>query len=1720
MSYELNDREAQILVQVLDEKYRLEDFTVYYLYREHLFVDINVGGIADPVGQLINWLWGQIQGALSGVEQALKNFMTTIRDQITSSISGVIDALGSSLTSIINSVLSVVNSISASLSSLGTSIESWFNSVASSITDLASNLVGVTSVVTSIWDFLQGIGDIIVGAISDALAGFQSLIESLSSQVGEVISSVQSIASQIVSSFEQVVNIVASIPAQVSTALETFTSTLMNAITSSISTLQSWMSNALNSLSSAISQITSVVQGLASQIGGIISSAIGQLQTWISQAITNISTGIAQLATSFQTLGSTILNTLTSSFQTLQSWVSQAITPISMGITQLIGSLQTLGSTFMTAITDGFTTLKNWLWTWLQQAFSGIQMGISQLITGVTTLGSNLLNAITSGFQTLSDFIIKTVIPSIEKGFQDFLAGFGDYWSKVEAFFKERYNQLVTGVNEVKTTLQGFTNPLVNIYNWFKGLPDWWNRTVPPAYEKLMRTLWGEEWKPFFEKDLPKSWADVFNTSPLAITIPKPEDIVKTLLEFLKTVAYALDWLKDAILKGLKFVGGLILDALTAIWDFIKNAITWLGERTAEFVKWIVDTIFTSIWNWFKELASKVIELVGGGVDWILNTVKGFAEAIGKPITETIEGIMEPTYALIAPSIEEEMNKLVKRLAQGRGSPSQWLEIFTLIGTYHLALIGSQVGARGINLALHALATKFDTKEIAVKIGWKHKIRGTFRPLGVGLTGDIDPKQWTEVYARFNLGAFLRHLAGLSKEHADAFSFAMLYGASIWLSQPLMRLASSVFRDMLVLELPPVPTIISILRRHMATNYFNRIWEAGRSYLRLYGYRSEIIDWLTNKEKHVSIQDRFGTPRKFFISQMYDLPTPSDLCRMMVHDIILKVGQFAKAMKMRGYPEDVAYMYYLLHYRYPPLEKLWEFYCRAKAKMLWLSREVLPKAVTDEEREMITKARLGFMPKYPKELEANPQFILSAIRQYAKWWDYAFFAWIDGMTSDRLIQLEMMADIPMRIDARWMYKWMIIGDEELYRIVTARGMHPNWVEPITVAEAMNALMEERTYARTGIISSFKEGFMTARNVNEVLSKLTTVKILGKNWTVRFLEGEIKLLSLRAKYDRALDILRDFSRDLLRQSAENIITFLELTSQLKDLTSKIARGLEITLTFDESYWKLYEPVRGALFNIYTIHRIRIWIRYMLYRILTRFSEGYMSKADIRKLIDELVKGAKLTDTEKQIITDVSETMLEYFTRRTKAMGILRRLSRGVISTDQALNALTKLGLDKETAQALIDEHAKTYTITIATLMSYADLISIPEEVMKKKLDLMGVPEDEKDLILEVFRLKPIKTELGKVVRAVLDDFEDGYLTEEEAKNRLKALHQTEPAIKLLIEASKIERDAKVKKYKVDAILYKLRRAEISIEDAKRQLSQLIKVEELVNALIEKNVREPLEEVRREYTLSVSTLLSYASLVPVPEELLKKKMATLGIPEEEQKIILQVFKIRPIRDELATAVRKVLDSFEEGLIDENTCKQNLTKLMKRDVEIQLLIEASKIEKQIKVARAKIDTILYRLRRGAIKEDEARRQLQQLIKDKDMLEALIERNVRVYTFSPSTLVSMMERVPIPEDWLKEKLKVIGVTEEELKAYLAYAKTAEIEEELRSYMREVANDYVEGFLSDEEFKRELDNIATLWGNAPRVLGVDWVFLSPDERKLIFEAYKKRRERKARGRR
>jgi len=1507
----------QIIVQAFDVETTLEEFSLKDI--EEFYIEY--GGITDPLGQLSTAVMDFIEDVIATAQSAITSAISTLENTIRGIVSSLETAIKSAIDSVQSAILSAISGIQATIQSISSAIQ---------------NLPSVIS-------------STIQSAIQSVISSIQSVISQIQSGFQSVVGAIQNITSTIQSIFQSVVSQIQSVVSQIQTGFQSVISTIQGLFTNIQQTLQNLATNITTTIQGVITQIQSGFQSIATTIQNIFTN----IQQTLQNLITNVTSTIQSIASTIQTGFQSVITNIQGIFTNIQTFFQNVITQI---ITSFHGFSQTLQSMFSPVI-----TAIDW---------------IREQVGRIPQLPSLIWEHIKPFIQPLIDTIkdIPSKMVEISKAFQGFinpLVGIGQFFDQIRQKF----------IDFITSAYEWFSNAINWITKGWQGFVDWISK-IPEHIQNLGSYIYENAIKPL------QDWFNEHVTKPLS-------EAFKPVTDFFKGV-----W-EELVKRWEGFVAdpiGSISTFFKDVWNAISGAISWFVTKVTEFlgglantvvdvVKGITTNIFNATTSFLSSIAKGVVSGFWKTLTGMINASKSLWEQVGKFLSGIIEKTFETVYKNVAEPIEKAVMDLIKRITSGEGR-GQIVETFGLLGVAMVTFIGSEYLARGLQITLRKLAGIFNVyqKRFTIRVRGRGEAKG--EPAGVGAGASGGGGGGYTYTMTFNLGYPLRKIADEMEKYSNEYRRAMIYGMSIWACQPMTRLANSLWRNVLPVELPTLAELREITRRHMPIKEkFAEFLNIMRRYLSLYGYNDEVISWLTTPIKEpyeikptvgewcIIVEDRFGQKRRIPISLLYEMPTPSDYVRMMIHDIIVHPDYFIQIMQMKGYNADNAMMYYLLHYRYPTLEKLWEFYCRAKANMLWIDDKVLPYKVTEEEGRIMNKYKIGKDPKYPAEFNASvnpeaPGKILDAIKLYAKWWDYFFASWIPDFTSDRMIMMDLMADIPLRIDARWMAKWMIpipeslkrklqvtkpyFNDEALMRVVTARGMHPDWVEPITIAEYMNALAEERTFARTGIINAFKEGFMPLDGLSKTLSHLTDVTILGKKVPVRFLEGEVKLLALRAKYDRALDILRDYFRDLLRGVTENIIPFDGMTKSLKEEVKAIAQALKLpNLALDEGYYKLYEPVAESLRKVRTVERIRYWYRYMLYRILYRFSEGYMSKEEFDKTIEEIATNAKLTDEEKQVFTEVAQLMYDGFYKKTKADGILHKVRRGVIDPKEAKKKLIELGLPEDLAEALIEKSTKIYTLSVSTLLSYAEYVDIPESFVRRKLEWMGVPEDEIPIILQVFRIRPLRDERAKMIRSVIDAYIDGYITKELLQKNLKELGKSPREIKILTEFADFEKSQATAKLAIDAILNRLRRGAITLEEAKKELSKYIVDKALIDAMIEKYVRTSV--------WSPDKLVSMAEYVPIDLEKLKEKAEMFGYPEEEVKLYPAYTLARNLNEEIGRIVTELVYLYVYDVIDEETLRKEIDRVRTLNGEIKKYgvdwIVIDDIEKELIVQRAKL-------------------------------------------------------------------------------------------------------------------------------------------------------------------
>jgi hypothetical protein len=1147
----------------------------------------------------------------------------------------------------------------------------------------------------------------------------------------------------------------------------------LGGITDPIGQLFSWL---WSQVQGAISWLQTNVIGqlfvVRDWLWGMINTAIGG----ISSAITSVYDYVKR----FPDFLSDLAKTIGGFFEPLLSAINNVgafLTGIGKSLGDVWTFLQGLGksilesvssavSRFVTGIMDGIKGLQSFFSSVIEALRSGILSAISGIGTflgdlwkGISSIGSQIYNWLKSGWDWLWSGIIglKDWISSGIKTIAVSLTQIGttifDFMKSIPQFFENLWAWIQGGLKEVGATLGNAWNVA---QTWFK---DTYNTIatgvgeVKVALSGFINPLIGikggldpfltsyTQFIPIWQKSF-----TAYQMSPEVVYHQNMDMYVGT-AQFDQVYKEGAKKTSSALSGILDQIGKGIVGAAQGLWASLTKGIQ-------DFIAWLGGGL-VGMMNWASKLVSPKSPSIVDDISLVFYSVV-FGPMTGVPLS------------LITTLHEQEK--------KGAVEPTVLFE--NIVKSY----IRSISGSYALSMFLRA-------------IGDQLKVVADIKPFGLGAGIEL------------RLGSLLKHLGRMFWKVPDVIISSLGYGVGMWLTQPYMRLLNSETRNSLPVEMPSLEEIRILANRASVMPEFDEVYEELYRFMAYYGYSDWSISWNIGVPKDhagkyiTKVKDRFNRDLTIPLTLRHGLPSAPELAAMMVRDIFPTVADFQKVMLAQGYMPDVASMYYLMRWRYPTLENLWTFIARMSAGFGWVT------AIPEVEEN------IGFTGQSPKAIsdavKANPiqgiQTLTQKLLPYAKWWDYAPFAWQEGFTSDRLIMLDLMADIPMRIDARWMYKWSVIDDDMLMRIVVARGMHPDFVESVTVAEAMNALTEERTIVRTGVANLFESGFIGETQFDSKMTKLATIKILGKEREVKFLEGERILLKLRSQMDRAINVLKSFWSNLTSAFSRNVVDSTNVMSIIAKAANGIKEVTGLDIALDSQYLQIWLSSYEIRKETETITRVRYWTRALIYRATQLARAG----VDISALIDDFAKKAMLTPVETEIMKTLASALVAD-AKRTSAISAAKalvrgRLKRGAISLQEALDELKKACMSDVEAQAFLENEVKVRTVSTDKLISMAEYIPIDPKVLEKKMDAEGVPEDERKLYRPYLVATEVKEEMDRVVTEMLTDYQAGLMTDQMFMDNLNKLATLDGTVQT--------------KYGVDWIIYSPEERDILLALAK-------------------------------------------------------------------------------------------------------------------------------------------------------------------------------------------------------------------------------------------------------------------------------------------------------------
>ena len=1577
---------------------------------------VDFGGLADPVGQFQAWISGVISDFSSWIVSSVSGLIEGFYNNVVSVIQGIVDQIVQSFQTFVvqpieDFVNDVVNLLTQTLPNAIQNLISQLSDLFSPVMDLIGQVLeGIQNIPNTIQSVLsQMVENIqnalatvpttiqnIVNQIVEGIQGIPTIIQNIFSQIQNMLSPITNLINQIISGLKNVPSVIQGMVNQIIEGIQN----IPNTIQSMIGSLQETFGELGSRIQEFLGGILEGIKGIPDTIGSILS----KMEEAIKGTWEKILGYLGEVGDKIQDFASSLANLpeyLQKGIEDLQAWIwahlpdwvkkfleeaPKALGQVGTAVMGFINAILKFPEWFPVwfkqhiadPITQALSSIGQWIWEnipdWIkggigaiQDFFGWVREGLEEFIrdpkgwfqTNVVDPISQTLSSIGQWiWEHLPDWVkggieaIQNFFDWVKGGLQEFIedprgwfqtniidpvASFiGDAvemvrggWSWLTTKFAEGWDRFVSGVKTLVDWIGKFKDNVVAAFtDWFKGVQKWFNEEsgIPQFLQSgwdWLQSAFQENLLPLFEK--------------LADIVTHPEKIGDALRDLGKWLWDGLKWLWDTYISP----------ALNFLYEKISWLVGMIGQGASAFGKAIMGLTE----NIIKGVESFSVEAIKKLSDWVVGTFKGM-------IIEPIKGVWSKIYG-----------QLSKSLAGISAPPSgEWGYIVTT----NLGLVGALVGTRIVAGLLGQIANLIPNDfEITLGIIGHPDLKFSFKPA------------W-----------FLKEMSKVLFQEPRKIVEWLIQYQVYWFAEQYVRPINAIFRDIYPVMLPSVPEIIMSMRRSMATDQASQLMDFYKHFLALYGYSTPVVDFLTARvfrengrivaepirfvkdygalatedfgtllteklpvgaaKPYIEYTDRFGNERVLPLSMIYDIPSESVLASFMVRDIFLKFEDFKKIMLAKGVFEDTSYLYYLARFRYPPPERLWDFFVRAEAGMLWY------KPPPDVRRDAEERARdVGaFLPTAPADMNilGSPNAtriantILSAISTYMRWHDFAPFSWIKDFTADAWIWLDLMADIPGRIDARWMYRWRTfsaLADELGYanipagvdpdeyglaQVVIARGMHPRFVPVVAVSEMMNALTEERTLFRTGVMYSFRYNALTPDLLKEIFAGMFSLKFNAPVWNpetntysfkqfevpVRFLEGEAKLMGLRAIYDRANIMYRALDRTVIMLLSENYDSPEKYTSIMKGLTDKISEvmkevakklGVEegFAYQFDEALGELLKTNVRMRNAYYTLRRLRYWLRWSLYQLWSRFMRGYVSEEELNEFIDLLVDRLKLTEAEREFFHDIGMAMRDVYRREFMADAVLMRLKKGEIKKDEALKQLKELGIDEETAEAMIQAKVKNYVPTVSTLATLAEYVPEALKLMDKVFDVQGIPEEEREIWKKYLAVKPVKDEVSKLVTEVVYDYAKGVISDKqfnEFLNNIKQFGYTDEELDMI-----------------------------------KQLAELRKA------------RYQLTPTEAEYIPTISTLTTVAEHVPEAMQLMDKVFKKEGVSPQDRAIWEKYVKVRPVTDEIDRLVTEVITAYASGVIDDKQFDEYMNKAKEygyTDEEIEILKEVAKLRR----------------------------------------------------------------------------------------------------------------------------------------------------------------------------
>jgi len=1364
----------------------------------------NIAKMPQAVGDVLNRTVSLVSDFTGRVQSAFSELLSRL-SQIPQAVGDVAGRIATFMGELANKARDLLGEIVARIGQIPGAVAELMNKVASVVGELFSRI--------------QKMAEELVGKIAQVPSAVGDAVGKIASFIGDVAGRLQAVFSEVGSKIQQGFGAVFDAIRQAGSLISDFLNKTRDAL-----------GNFANSVAQQIQNIPNALGGVVKWLNDAFNSIAGGFK-WVLDQIQKLPDAFNQVLKQIVGAAETAGGVVLSAFKQIGNWIQNATTLLHQVAGALMGFVNTLQrlpgelwNLIPQPIKDAFQAIYNFLTKTLPEWFGKFFDQLSRAVADfakdplkwfqdnvIKPLWDLIPQPIKSAFQAIHDFFTKT----LPEWFGKFIEGITSFFRDPVKWLQENvFSPLWSWLQEhvVKSLWDLVPEP---VRNAVEGIGNFFTKTLPEVGEKVFNEI-----VKFFED--PGKWLSEKVVKPLWDAIPQP---IKDAFEFIQKLF--TEKLKQA------------LETLGKWWEeFTKDPVKWLSDRLVKPVLDLASKLGDAIAGGIKT----VMDVVGKAISAGVSAIRGFIETVinaimnvVRPHSPSLLAVLAPMIAviglsfspvgdMIAKAIEDQLiGRWVKNAekveevlqtgfgrAEGIGNQMWWIGsqlmmpywqstvvafalrgLARVLGDIEVRIEPEVAGSKAlgfefrINIGelLSSVAETLPSYAHAFAIGssfaiaqlYLQNIQGWYAPRVIEYYDKIKDKLFRPIADKFGVSSALFN------------AFVRLPGAHEtreWARRWIAAIKAKEYREEIkevAISVPP-ETVPSNLKSVLDTIKLNMIY-------------SGLPKWFIEFEAqdpdkfYIVFEDRFGNLRKIPLSPLYELPTHSELARMTQRDVFPSVRTMQAVAWIRGWNEDISTLIYMLTFKYPSFEKLWQFYMRATAGMLWFSAPSLSRTIFESEAEQVGAGK----PVAPLELQealarggASAMNVFeSAVTTYLKWLEYSHFSWftpktvlqgvnvgqaihsaLGGWTSDAWLMWDVAADLPGKIDMRWMSRFGIfmymaqrLGDQtfqtyapmvkvvknlldsspssklsvELHwfsKMLQSTGLHPAWVPITTVAENIMVIADEMTLLRTGWINLFKEGLLTFDAMDQALSGLFTVSYKvgywdpeSKQWTtgwinlpIRWLPHERRLLEYRALIDRIMDLYREFygyMRSAVRamiltpdEAKQALMNFVKLLDSHYSKVAYEITGQETHLKHDVEYLDAWLEMFAQLGKFEAMERARMWWNRVSGWLLYRIAQGYVDVDRVVQMLQKLKDLLKLTDIEMSAYVAI--------------------------------------------VNAIYDIVGKERIPTPWQMATLAEYMSVPDDLIQRSISAYNVDEQYRDFLYRYVMLRPIKQDYRELV----------------------------------------------------------------------------------------------------------------------------------------------------------------------------------------------------------------------------------------------------------------------------------------------------------------------------------------------------------------------------------